>query len=124
MEKEQTIQEIITKGQNKRHENHVRAGKNIKGKWKEEAKKELIEEVEKNILKIINNFQRNHKRVYDDEGNTDCPLVENEIFRVASKKEWLGNEDEWRKALKEQAEKDKNIRCYVCEFIRKLKEKK
>ena len=73
-------------------------------------------------LKLIKNFQRNHKRVFD-EGNTDCVLVENEIWRVASKrKDWLGDDESYDEAIKEQEEKDKSIRCYVCEFINKLKE--
>lgn len=44
-----TIQEIITGGQKQRHDNHVKAGKSIKEKWKQEARKELIEEFEKMV---------------------------------------------------------------------------
>jgi len=48
-----TIQEIITKGQKKRHENHVKAGKNIKEKWKQE----IIKDVEKLVQEYIDNNQ-------------------------------------------------------------------
>jgi hypothetical protein len=65
-----TIQKIITDAQKKRHDNHIRAGKNIKEKWKQEARKELIEDVEK-IMNIIkkNRFQSFTKRwmILEDE---------------------------------------------------------
>ena len=51
-EKMTTIQEIITKGQKKRHENHVKAGKNIKEKWKQEIIKDERNKTLKEIFKI------------------------------------------------------------------------
>lgn len=75
----------------------------------------------KSMKKLIRAFEKKHKYV-DEDGNTDCSIVDNEIYRVASKKEWLDTEESRQRALKEQKERDKEIKCYVCEFIKKLKE--
>ncbi len=73
-------------------------------------------------IKLINKFEKKHKYIEED-GFTDCSIVENEIFRVTPKrKDWLGDDESYKKALKEQKETDKIIRCYVCEFIKELKQ--
>jgi len=62
-----TINEIITEGQKKRHNNHVNAGKNIKVKWKREVVKE--------IQKIIRVLEDNSKFAYVDKWNQlECEL--------------------------------------------------
>lgn len=44
-----TVNEIISEGQNKRHSNHVKAGKNIKVKWKQECVNDFKKIIERNI---------------------------------------------------------------------------
>ena len=74
------------------------------------------------VLKIIKKFEREHKKVYEEDGGEcDCQIVYSQCHRIASKKEWLGTEEEWKKSKKEEKEMDKCIRCYVCEFIKELK---
>lgn len=46
----QSIQDIITKEQNKRHKNHVKAGKKIKEKWIKQSRIDALNEV----LEFIN----------------------------------------------------------------------
>jgi len=75
----------------------------------------------KKIINLIKSFEKKHKAVAEEDGNTDCSIRENEIFRVAPRKEWLGDDESWKKAIQEQKQKDKYIKCYVCEFIKKLK---
>ena len=86
----------------------------------------MTNELKKEIEKIINKFERNHKKVFDSgDGDyfVDCSIVDNFITRTAPRKEWLGNDESWKKAKEEESERDKHIRCYVCEFIEKLKQK-
>lgn len=74
------------------------------------------------IIKLIKSFEKEHKKIFDDSGgDTDCNIVDNEIHRIASKKEWGGTEEEWKTAKKEQVEMDKCVRCYTCEFIKELR---
>jgi hypothetical protein len=62
-----TINEIITEGQKKRHDNHVNAGKNIKKKWKQE----VIEQIKK-TMRILDN---NNNLAYVDKWNQlECEL--------------------------------------------------
>lgn len=77
--------------------------------------------VNKKKLKIIDKFEKKHKKIYGDCGETDCCLVENEIFRVADRKDWLGDDENYAKSIKEQKYKDRYLRCYVCEFIKEIR---
>ena len=76
----------------------------------------------KKIKNLIKNFERRHKKVYlNEEYFVDCQIVENSLTRVAPKNEWLGDAENWKEAKKEEAERDKSVKCFTCEFIKDLK---
>jgi hypothetical protein len=51
----------------------------------------------------------------------ECSIVDNFMTRTAPRKKWLGDDESWEKSKKEEKERDENIRCPTCEFIKKLK---
>ena len=78
----------------------------------------------KEILKLIRNFERKHKKVWDSgdgDYSVDCVVIDNFMTRTAPRKKWLGDDESWNRTKKEEAERDKEISCYVCKFIKKLK---
>jgi len=78
---------------------------------------------EQRIIKLIKQFKKEHEEIFDDvTGDTDCVLVSRRICRVAPKQRWLGTDESYKQAIREQKEMDKVLKCYVCEFIKQLKE--
>jgi hypothetical protein len=72
--------------------------------------------------KLINLFIRRHKYIdAESGGDSDCEITYNDIHRVAPRKEWLGDNESWKKAMKEQKERDDYCGCYVCAFIKQLR---
>jgi len=79
----------------------------------------------KEIKKLIKDFKKEHKKVYNsDDGDysVECSIVDNYTTRTAPRKEWLGDDESWKRAKEEEKEGDKSIRCPTCEFIKKIKE--
>lgn len=77
----------------------------------------------KELKKLIKDFEREHQKVYEEDGcGCDCGIVYNQCHTISSKEDWLGTEEKWKKAKKEKKELDKTIRCYVCEFIKNIRE--
>lgn len=80
-------------------------------------------EIEK-IIKLINRFEKRHKKIFktpDGDFYCDCPIIENQARRISSRKDWLGDDESWKRSKREEKERDKNIRCFSCKFIQKMK---
>ena len=86
--------------------------------WIEQTR---LEERQK-VCDAVKKFERLHKEV-DEEGNTDCPIMYNQIYRIASKREWLGTERQRQRAIKIRLKEIKLTNCYVCDFLAEWKEK-
>ncbi|MBU0959450.1 MAG: hypothetical protein KKB31_05890 [Nanoarchaeota archaeon] len=79
----------------------------------------------RDIIKFIEKELQKHKKaeIFEDEPCTDCPIIEQQMTRVASRKEWLGDNKSWEEAKKHEEFMDKNISCQFCDFCKELKKK-
>ena len=73
------------------------------------------------IKKLIKAFMKEHQYTDPECGDTDCGNIQNKIFRVSSRKKWLGTDESWKEAKRNEKQRDKEVCCYICEFIKRLK---